>query len=171
MIKNKVFLLLVLSALYSTSAVGQFTMKAQAGLSYIEHVSTGVAFGLGRKHTIMLLVGSNLFINMYEFSNYFIQYDYSFTKWKINNATPRLGVRGGDSHFTDDIYRWHVVHVIPFAGITYPVHAKMNLLVDFGAAFSFEQAVERVGEGEVGHYKELLPEIKVGILYTFYQKK
>ena len=169
--KNKVFFLLVLSTMYSTTARAQFMIKAQGGLSYIEHVSTGVAFGLGKKHTISFLVGSNLFINMYEFSNFFLQYDYSFTNLKFKGATPRLGVKGGDSHFTDDIYRWHILHLVPFAGIAYPVHPKMDVLVEFGAAFSFEQAVERVGEDEVGHYKELLPEIKVGILYTLYQKK
>jgi hypothetical protein len=64
-----------------------------------------------------------------------------------------------------------VVHVIPFVGITYSVHHKMDLLLDFGGAFSFEQSVERIGEDEIGHYKEVLPEVKVGILYTLYQKK
>ena len=108
---------------------------------------------------------------MHDFSNFFIQYDYSFTKWKIKNATPRLGVKGGDSRFTDDYYRWHVVHVIPFAGITCPIRPKMDLLFEVGGAFSFEQSVERVGQGEVGHYKELLPEVKVAILYTLYQKR
>jgi hypothetical protein len=169
--KNKVFFLLVLSTLCSTTVIAQFAIRAHAGLSYIEHVSTGVAFSLGKKHAITLLVGSNLFINMSDFSNYFIQYDYSFTKLKFKGATPRLGIKGGDSHFTDDIYRWHVVHVIPFAGIAYPLHPKMELHIEFGAAFSFEQSVERIGEDEVGHYRELLPEIKVGILYTLYQKR
>ena len=169
--KNKVFLLLVLLTMYSATAMAQFKIKAHGGLSYIEHVSTGVAFGLGKRHTVTLLCGSNLFINMYEFSNFFIQYDYAFAKLKFKGTTPRLGIKGGDSHFTDDYYRWHVAHVIPFAGISYSVHTKMELLVEFGAAFSFEQAVDRVGEGEVGHYKELLPEIKVAILYTLYQKK
>jgi hypothetical protein len=169
--KNKVFLLLVLSALYSTIAMAQFTIKAQGGLSYIEHVSIGVAFGLGKKNTITLLCGSNLFVNMSEFSNYFIQYDYSFTNWKLIGATPRLGIKGGDSYFTDEYYRWHIVHLIPFAGFSYPIHPKMNFLIECGAAFSFEQSVERVGQGEVGHYNELLPEIKIGILYSLFQKK
>jgi len=151
--------------------MAQFMIKAQGGLSYIEHVSTGVAFGLGKRHTITLLCGSNLFINMSDFSNFFVQYDYSFTKLEFKGATPRLGIKGGDSHFTDDIYRWHVIHLIPFVGISYPVHAKMELLIEFGGAISFEQSVERVGEDEIGHYKELLPEIKVGILYTLYQKR
>lgn len=162
---------LLIGCLVTFNCFSQFSMSLHGGLSYIEHVSTGVDFHLGKRQTISLLCGSNLFINMHNFRNLFLQYTFAFNRLKVGKFTPKLGVKGGDSYFTDEYYRWHVLNIIPFAGVEYPLTNKIQLFVDVGAAFSLEQSVERIKQGEIGHYKELLPEAKVGIMYTLYRKE
>lgn len=152
-------------------ADAQVGLSVQGGLSYIEHVSTGVTLTFGKRHAASFLCGSNLFTNMSDFRNLFAEYSYSFVNLKLAKFVPRLGVKGGDSYYTDEYYRWHVLHVIPFAGCSLPLTARTTLFFDAGAAFSFEQSVERIKPGEIGHYRELLPEVKLGILYPLYRSK
>lgn len=168
---KKSIILLLIGWLVTFNSFSQFSISLHGGLSYIEHVSTGVDFHLGKRQTISLLCGSNFFINMHNFRNLFLQYTFGFNRLNVGKFTPKLGVKGGDSFFTDEYYRWHVLNVIPFVGVEYPLTNKMQLFFEAGAAFSFEQSVERIKQGEIGHYKELLPEIKVGMLYTLYRKK
>jgi len=149
----------------------QFSVKAQLGISYIEHLSTGVTLKWGNHHSASVLYGSNFFINTQDFSNLFLQYDLSVPGWKIKKLTPRFGVKGGDSYYTNEYYRWKVVSVIPFVGASLPVSDKLDLLVEVGAAFSFEQTVERINQGEIGHYRELLPEAKAAMVYTLFTKR
>jgi hypothetical protein len=166
----RVFVLGILLLVPFAYCTAQFSVKGQVGVSYLEHLSTGITFHLGKKHNVSLLYGSNLFIDTYYFSNQFIQYDREIPKWKIRNVTPRLGVKGGNSFYSNPYYRWKVVSVIPFAGISYPVSARTEFLAECGVAFAFEQTVQRRSLGEMGHYKELLPEFKVALLYTLTKK-
>ncbi len=152
----------------SLESKAQFTVKAQLGVSYIEHVSTGVALKWGKNHSVSFLYGSNFFIHTNDFSNLFLQYDLSVPKWKVGKLTPRFGVKGGNSFYTDDYYRWKVVSVIPFFGASLPMGKMFDLVFEAGAAFSFEQTVNRISYGEIGHYRELLPELKAGVVYTLF---
>ncbi len=154
----------------SSECKAQFSVKAQLGVSYIEHVSTGVTLKWGKNHSVSFLYGSNFFIHTHDFSNLFLQYDLSIPKWKMGKLTPRFGVKGGDSYYTDEYYRWKVVSVIPFLGASLPIGNKLDLVFEAGAAFSFEQTVERISYGEIGFYRELLPELKAAMVYTLFSK-
>jgi hypothetical protein len=167
---KRFFLIGILLLASSSFIQAQFTIRTQAGISYIEHLSTGLTFHIGKKHNFSLLYGSNLFIRTYYFSNQFVQYDREIPKWKLGNFTPHIGVKGGNSLFTNSYYRWKVVSVIPFAGMSRPVSARMDLRVEAGVAFAFEQTVKRISLGEMGLYKERLPEFKAALLYTLSKK-
>ncbi len=100
-----------------------------------------------------------------------LQYDFSFNKLKFAGVTPRIGVKGGDEIFSDDYYRWKLFSVVPFLGIQHPINGRLDLLVEGGVNYSFEQSVVRLKPGEIGHYKDILPELKVAIHYQLSKKQ
>src|SRR6185436_7389146 len=138
-------------------------------VSHIEHVSLGFWFQLGPKHSLTATYGSNVFFGYKKFSNLFLQYDYSLPKLTVGKVTPKIGVRGGDSYFTDTYYRWHVINIIPILGGNYSLNNKVTLFLDGGVAISLLQEVERRKTGEIGVYKLYLPEIKMGFSYNIYE--
>jgi hypothetical protein len=161
-------LLLSLAPMISYS---QVKIEAVGGLSYIEHVSLGFRFQLNSRHSLSAQYGSNVLFSHYDFYNLIAQYDYSFKKGSQKNITPRLGVRGEDSYYTDTYYRWHVMNIIPFLGAKHQFNPKISFFGEVGVSISFLQSVTRIKMGEVGIYKQYLPEVKFGIGYTLYEKK
>lgn len=86
---------------------------------------------------------------------------------KFSGITPTIGIKGGHTIYTDDYYTWNLAVFIPFIGVQYPLNRKIDLLVQAGSAFSFEQSAKRISYGEIGHYRQILPEVKAGIVYNF----
>ncbi|HMJ69017.1 MAG TPA: hypothetical protein VK508_08980 [Cyclobacteriaceae bacterium] len=164
---SKVFLFAFALILCSPPSLAQVSLKAHLGASYIEHLATGITVSY-RHHSVTALYGSNLFINTRNFSNLFAQYDYSVPRWKVAGAIPRFGVKGGNSIYTNKYYRWKVVSLIPFAGARYPVNDKLEVLFEVGPTYSFEQHLERIKYGEIGHYRYVLLELKVAVAYTLF---
>lgn len=162
--------ILVITIFLSFKSIGQVVMRVQGGVSYIEHFSTGLALTFVDKHTISFLCGTNFFINTYEFSNLMLQYDLRIHRLAFWHLTPKVGIKGGDSIFTDEYYRWKVLNIIPYLGLQRTVRQKTDFFLEVGPAFSFEQKVKRIKSGEIGHYRELLPEFKLGIQYTIYSR-
>lgn len=156
--------------IFSAPCVAQFSVQPHIGVSYIEHVSTGVTFGFRKNHSITALYGSNFFINTRDFSNLFIQYDFSIPRWTVRGAIPRVGVKGGNSFYTNEYYRWKVVSLIPFAGLRYPINDKFQLLFEAGPVYSFEQYMQRIKAGEIGHYRYVLLELKIAVAYTLFKR-
>jgi hypothetical protein len=148
----------------------QPTAQAVAGVGFTEHFSLGAGCTFAGKHTVTLLYGSDFFYRRSEFSTYMGQYHFQAHRWKFSNFTPVVGVRGGHTIFTDKYYRWQVMVFIPFAGIQYPLNKNIDLTVQAGGAVSFEQKVERLNYGEIGHYHEFLPELKACVAYKFKNK-
>jgi hypothetical protein len=146
------------------SGTAQVRFQVHAGLSYIEHVSLGAGFNW-RNHNVAVLYGSNFLIHPREFGSYFIQYHFSIPSLKFLNTTPMIGAKGGQTIFTDDYYRWNLVSMVPFVGIQRPLTSGIDVVFQGGVAFSFEQSVKRIAFGEIGHYKDRLPEVKAGIIY------
>jgi hypothetical protein len=167
--KRRIFILLI--SIFSWAVHGQKNIKAFGALSVIEHASVGVSVQLGRRHTISGMFGSNLFFGYHKFSNLLLQYDFTFLKLARGKITPKFGVRGGDSYFSDTYYRWHVMNIIPVLGANYGYSQKVSLFAEAGVAIAFLQSVERVKAGEIGIYRQYLPELKIGISYTLYEKK
>jgi hypothetical protein len=165
------FVIGVVLILLSSSSFAQLSVEGHLGISYIEHVSTGLTLRVGRNHSFTALYGSNIFINTRDFSNLFAQYDFSIPKWTVRGAIPRIGVKGGNSFYTNEYYRWKVVSLIPFAGVRYPINEKFQLLFEAGPVYSFEQYVERIKGGEIGHYRYVLLELKVAVGYTLFTRK
>jgi hypothetical protein len=155
--------LIILS--YQTEA--QVKIKAQAGLSYIEHFSLGITCSVSNKHSISLLYGSDFFSSTKSFSSYLLQYDFAFNKLIFKKITPRLGIKGGNTTYTSDYYTWELVAVIPFMAFNYPISKRIDVFVEGGACVSFEQKLKRINYGEIESYKEWLPEFKTGLHYTF----
>jgi hypothetical protein len=147
------------------SSTGQVSFSAQAGLSYIEHFSTGLTCTVSNKHSVAVLYGSDFFIKPQRFSAQLLQYDFSFHKLMFHGMTPKLGIKGGNHIYTSDYYRWRLAVIIPFLGVNYPVNEKIKLIAEAGVCISLEQTMKRVNPGEIEAYKEILPEIKTGVLY------
>lgn len=155
--------------LSSLSSSAQFSAEVHAGVSYIEHISTGITFRNGKNHSFTALYGSNLFINTKNFSNLFVQYDLSIPRWTVRGTIPRVGVKGGNSFYTNEYYRWKVVSLIPYVGARYPINDNFQLLFEAGPVYSFEQYVQRIKPGEIGHYRYLLLELKVALSYSLFK--
>lgn len=143
----------------------QFEFKAQTAFSYIEHFSTGLSFEFSGKRNISILYGSNFFIKPNSFSSYMLQYERYFNKVEFAGITPELGIKGGYSVFTDKYYRWTLFVIVPFAGLSYRINDYIDLAFDFGIAYSRELSLKRVGFGNIGNYKEFLPELKLTLYY------
>lgn len=148
----------------------QSSIKAQGGISYIEHFSIGATYSFSNKHNLTLLYGSNFFIKPLNFSSVLLQYDLPFRKMIFADFTPKFGVKGGYAIFTDENYQWQVITVVPFVGVQYPFNQKMEIFLESGVAISFEQAAKRLNYNEVGIYKQFLPELKAGISFTLFER-
>ena len=166
MSKNR-FILTLLLLTATLQGKAQVTLKATAGVGNMEHLSTGVGISIANTHSISLLFGSNCFIKTNKFSSYLMQYDVQVNRWQVLNTTPRIGIKGGYAIYTNDYYRWKLLQVIPFVGLSYPLSSRLDLFTDGGVAISRELSEERVAFGEIGRYKKYLPEVKVGVTYHF----
>jgi hypothetical protein len=165
--ERKTLLLILFSTLLAVSAAGQVTFQALVGVGYLEHFSVGVGCGIGRRHHATLLYGSDLFIQPKNFSTFMAQYSLSLHRLEFLGVLPAIGVKGGGVIYSDEYYRWNLAVVIPFIELQCSVRRNTSLFLQGGAQLSFEQTVERLSYGEIGHYKELLPEIKAGVVYNF----
>jgi hypothetical protein len=158
--------LVLLIILCSVGSNAQTIFQAQAGVGYIEHLSLGIGCNFSNKHSLSLLYGSNVFIRPKNFSSYLLQYTFNFNKLKFKNITPAVGIKGGTTIFTDEYYRWNVLAIIPFVELHYPLNNRFDLYIQGGCAFSFEQSVKRIKDGEIGQYKDFLPEFKTGVRFN-----
>ena len=148
-------------------ARGQVTVQTVAGISNMEHLSTGIGINFSNRHNIVLLFGSNAFIKTNRFASCMLHYDVRVNRMKFYRITPRLGLKGGYSVYTNDYYRWRLAQVIPFVGFSYPLTNRIALFTDMGLAISRVLSMERVAFGEIGSYRQYLPELKVGLSYRF----
>lgn len=164
--KRKIFLIWLFLIIVNYSGKAEVNFKAHLGISYIEHFSTGISFSFSNKHNISLLYGSNFFIKPQEFSSFLIQYEMLLNKIKIRSITPKFGIKGGYSVYTNNYYQWELIAVVPFIGFNYPVKNKVNIALDLGVAVSRELSLKRVSYGEIGEYKRFLPELKIGIFFN-----
>jgi hypothetical protein len=148
---------------YSGNA--QFSFKLQTGISYIEHFSTGITFSFSERHNLSLLYGSNFFIKPRDFSCVMLQYDFLFSKLDFAGIIPAIGIKGGYSVYTNSYYKWKLSSFVPFVGLRYKACNKFEIALDMGTAISIEHSVKRISYGEIGMYREFLPEFKLGLTY------
>jgi hypothetical protein len=168
--KHKILVSLLFVLLISYSARAQVIVEAQAGLSYLEHASLGIGCAFSARHTVSFLYGSNFGIHPKDFASYLLQYNWTLPRLTFSRVTPTLGVKGGTTIFSDDYYRWNLLAIVPQIGFQYAVNEKTNLVLQAGAVFSFEQSVKRISYNEIGQYKDLLPEIKIGVVYNLIRR-
>lgn len=148
----------------------QVRVQAHAGAGFTEHFSIGVGCTFAETHAITLLYGSDFFYHPKEFSTYMLQYAFAARRWRFSKVTPIVGLKGGHAIFTDKYYTWEVMVFVPFAGLQYPLSGNIDLTLQAGGAISFEQKAERLNYGEIGHYRQYLPELKAGIVYDLKKK-
>jgi len=161
--KKSIITIWLLLVIINYSGKAEVNFKAHLGISYIEHFSTGITLSFSNKHNISLLYGSNFLIKPQEFSSFLIQYEMLLNKIKIGSITPKFGIKGGYSIYTNNYYQWELLAVVPFIGFNYPIKNKVSLALDMGVAVSRELSLKRISYGEIGGYKQFLPELKIGI--------
>jgi len=162
---RKIFLFLFL-LLIAHHGFSQIKWQAHTGISYIEHLSIGFGCTLKGKHEMTALYGSNVFTELDNFSSLLIQYNRLFKKYSFKGFTPSIGVKGGRTIFTDHYYRWKLDAIIPFVGIYHHYDERIFFYAQGGVAISFEQTVKRLDYGEIGHYRQTLPELKLGAIFN-----
>jgi hypothetical protein len=155
---------------FAPPCIAQFAVKFQTAIGNIEHFSIGPSFNFDNRHQISLLYGSNFFIRTKNFTTYILEYSLKLKNISIGNMTPSLGVKGGHVIYSDKYYKWEVASVVPFIRLCYPLNKNFEAFMDLGGAIAFEQSVERINYGEIGKYRDLLPEIKVGTYFSFKSK-
>lgn len=157
-------LLLIISLHHQSRA--QFAVKAQTGISYIEHFSTGLTFAFSGKHNVSLLYGSNFFIKPKDNSSYLIQYDRLINRIRFLGITPKIGIKGGVSFYTNEYYQWKLIVIVPFIGFNYHISNRIGTFLDLGIVYSREESLKRIKYGNIGNYKDYLPEIKLGLYFN-----
>jgi hypothetical protein len=162
---RRIATLLLLFILVISHVNAQFSFKIQSGISFIEHISTGISLGLG-KNDLSLIYGSNFFIRRGDFSSYMIGYDRYFNKFKFKGFIPKTGIKGGYSIYTNKYYRWKLLVLIPDIGVEYPISKRAEISFDVGIAISEERSLERINYGEIGTYRKRLPEFKLSLFYN-----
>jgi len=162
---RRIALILTVLLLNFASINAQFSVRLQTGISYIEHFSAGITLSFSDKHDLSVLYGSDFFFNRKDFLNILLQYNYSLAKLSFAGITPAIGIKGGYAVYSDKYYRWELTEIIPFARFNYLLRDKISLFIDAGAAFSIEHSMERISYGEIGMYREYLPELKLGIYF------
>jgi hypothetical protein len=156
-------LILTVLLLNFASANAQFSVRLQTGISYIEHFSAGMTFSFSDKHDLSVLYGSDFFFNQRDFLNILLQYNYNLTGLNFAGFTPAIGIKGGYAIYSNKYYRWELTEIIPFARFKYQLKEKIELFLDAGVAVSIEHSMERISYGEIGMYRQYLPELKLGL--------
>jgi len=164
--KQIIFLACFIFIFLINNCKAQVKLKAQVGISYIEHFTTGIELSFKNKHKVSLIYGSDFFIKPQDFSSFMLQYESSLNRLKIKRFTPKIGVKGGYSIYTNKYYQWQLMALVPYIGSNYSINDNFDLAFDLGITFSREISMKRISYGEVGWYKEVLPEIKLAILYN-----
>lgn len=159
-------LVILLTLAFTTQA--QTNIYAELGASYIEHFSTGIGIDINSNHKIGLLYGSNFFVNNSEFYTALVKYENMLGKLNIRYILPKVGCKAGYSVFTNQYYSWDLVVLAPYIGCDYSLNKKVDLFGSAGVAISRELSMKRVGMGEIGWYRRLLPEFKAGIAYKLF---
>lgn len=162
MIRKTALILVALLMIYF-SADSQFSVRLQTGISYIEHFSAGITFSFSDKHDLSVIYGSDFFFNQKDFLNILLQYNYNLTRLNFAGITPAMGIKGGYAIYSNKYYRWEMTEIIPFTRFIYLLKEKISLFFDAGVTISIEHSVERISYGEIGMYREYLPEFKLGL--------
>jgi hypothetical protein len=163
--KKVLLMLLPVLVLFTRETNAQISIKLQAGTGYIEHLSTGIGISFGNKHQLFFLYGSNLFIKPADFSSLMLQYQRLIHRSDLLRVNFNVGLKGGYAIYTNRYYQWKLVTVIPYLGASYNLGDKTELFIEGGAAFNQVLSLKRRDYGEIGTYRDLLPEFKVGLLF------
>ncbi|MDA3894179.1 MAG: hypothetical protein PF517_21170 [Salinivirgaceae bacterium] len=162
--KKIIIACLLICVILSLKSQSIFSVKT--GVSYIEHYTIGIGIHITESNELSLNYGSDFFINPQNSSSYFFQYAYLFRRFAFEKFTPKAGLKGGYSIYSNKYYRWELLVGVPYVGFDYLVRKKLDLFCDVGMVLSRELSMTRISLGEIGWYKRVLPEIKIGFSYN-----
>lgn len=160
---SKPFILIAILMLLSELAISQKKVDFQIGYGYLEHFSTGIGLKIKDNHKITVLFGSNLLMDLDKFAVYQMQYEYpnKFKKKYLIN----FGLKGGYSIYSNKYYKWELLSITPISNFKYRLKNELFFVFTLGITYSKVLKVKRIELGEIGWYRELLPEIKLSLLY------
>lgn len=159
----KFFIVLLVLLLFSKNSISQPKVNFQIGFGYLEHLSTGIGFKIKEKHKITFLLGTNFFMKLDDFAAYQIQYEYPNQMKKI--LLLNYGLKGGYSNYSNKYYKWQLLSITPISNLKYRLTDNLFLVSTLGLTYSRVLNQTRVEMGEIGWYREFLPEIKLSLLY------
>ncbi len=149
----------------------QTLVKMHAGYSYLEHFSAGPIVEWRSRHSVSVRYGSNFFYQPANFSTFFAEYQRSILPGNLHRLIPAAGIKIGYTIFTDEYYRWNIVSVVPLFSLRYRASDRLDLVAGSGVAICRIESVTRIHFGEIGKYKQYLPEFNVAIHYSMRRMK
>lgn len=161
----KFFIALGFLLFISKYSISQSRVDFQIGYGYLEHFSTGVGLKIKENHKISFILGSNFFMNLNKFAAYQLQYEYPnlFKRKLLLN----FGLKGGYSIYSNRYNKWELLSVTPISNLKYRLKDNLSFVTTLGLTYSKILKEERLEMGEIGWYREFLPEIKIALLYDF----
>lgn len=160
---KKIYQIVFLLLFINIKAFCQSNIYFQLGYGYLEHLSTGIGCRFKDNHRIFLSYGSNFYINTKEFSSIQLQYEYPNkipNKFKLN-----YGIKGGYSIYSNNYYRWRLITLTPILNFNLKLSDKLIFVSTIGLTYSRAIEMKRLANGEIGWYKEFLPELKFSMIY------
>jgi hypothetical protein len=162
-LKTPLLIFLLVAVIASVEA--QTSIKANVGVGYLEHFTVGTTLAIRERSSFTLSFGSNIFYKPHDFATLYAQYERAFPSLAFGKAIPGVGLKAGQTVFTDDFYQWKVNSVVPFVSVSRRLSDVVQIGAEAGLAISRIQSVTRISYGEIGKYKQYLPEVKLSLRY------
>ncbi|MFN8206879.1 MAG: hypothetical protein U0T82_05645 [Bacteroidales bacterium] len=161
-----IILAVCLTATFHSPA--QARLECLTGVGYLEHFITGAGIKFKNGSSVTFRYGSNFFVNPHSFSSFSLQYERNLNRPHIEPFHLNYGLRGGYAIYSNTYYRWKLVFLVPFAGLNYQLNEKLILGLQAGFSVNRELSAERLEWGEIGWYREYLPEFNVSLSYAIF---
>jgi hypothetical protein len=146
----------------------QIRLECRTGFGYLEHFITGAGVKFNDESSAGFRYGSDFFINPRSFSSFSLQYERKMSCLHVDPFYLDYGLKGGYTVYSNKYYRWKLVFLVPVVGLKYHLSERMTLGVQGGMSVNRELSAERLGWGEIGWYREFLPEFNFSLSYDLF---
>jgi hypothetical protein len=149
-------------------SLAQIRLECRTGFGYLEHFITGAGVKFKDGSSAGFRYGSNFFVNPGSFSSFSMQYERSVNRLQLEPFHLTYGLKGGYAIYSNSYYRWKLVFLNPFAGMNYQLNERMTLGVQAGLSVNRDLSAERLKWGEIGWYRDYLPEFNFSLSYDLF---
>jgi hypothetical protein len=165
---RRIIFFLVIFLITARHSLAQIHLECRTGVGYLEHFITGAGVGFKNGSSAGFRYGSNFFVNPCSFSSFSLQYERSLPHISMEPFHLDYGLKGGYAIYSNTYYRWKLVFLVPFAGLNYQLNENMTFGLQVGFSVNRDLSAERLEWGEIGWYREFLPEFNFSLSYVLF---